>query len=146
MLLGLGLVQFLQLAAKEQKCLAKMMWMMTMLALQRRGMSQLPSTMMLQPPSSKTKNNDVGASVAIGVRTTMAILPTPTPASVTIIWMMLTNDENDAAHKGNDGQDISFAAVDGDDNDNDRKDDNGGKNGARKMREGTRGKAIFGGQ
>lgn len=78
-----------------------MMWMMMMLALQGQRMPQSPTTTMRQPPPS-TNDNDMGASAVIGVTTMTAILQTTHPENVTISWTMLTNNDDDDAHNGDD--------------------------------------------
>ena len=58
--------------------------------------------------STAVNKDDMYASVAMGVMTTMTILLMMAPKNVTMRWMMLTNDDGDDAQNGNDGHKTSL--------------------------------------
>ena len=58
--------------------------------------------------STAVNKDDMDASVAMGVMTTITILLMMAPENVTMRWMMLTNDDGDDAQNGNDGHKTSL--------------------------------------
>jgi hypothetical protein len=99
--LCLGLVQFLQLAAKEHKN-----GYQNDVDDDNAGTTATTDVTVAVRNDAATatvKDNDMGSSVVIGVTTIVAILQTTDPKNVTISWTMLTNDDDDNAHNGNDG-------------------------------------------